>query len=77
MNITPLLRLAHKDHELPGWFPYAVAASLVIALGAGIKSGWKLSGETQPPSPPPPPGPPQQAGVIHGLSDWTSGQFRI
>jgi hypothetical protein len=48
-------------HETPEWLPFAIVASLLIAVGAGIKSGWKLSGdEAKPPSTP------QQAGVLNG-----------
>jgi len=68
-----------QKRELPGWFPFAIVASAVVAIAAGARSGWTLSGD-QPkpnPTPQPPPGPPQQASVLNGLGDWTSGQFRI
>lgn len=65
--------MAHKQ-EFPGWFPYAVTASFLVMVGAGMKSGWKLSGNEPPPPPPPPipPGTPQvkQAGA---LQDWGLG----
>jgi len=60
--------VAHKN-ELPVWFPFAVVASGLIALGAGLRSNW---GRTTAAAPPPPPLPPQvkQAGV---LQDWGLG----
>jgi hypothetical protein len=61
-----------KKTDLPGWFPYALTASFLVMVGAGIKSGWKLSGNEPPPPPPPPtpPGSPQvkQAGVLQ--AEW-------
>lgn len=51
-------------NNTPGWLPYAITASFLVAVAAGIKSGWKLSGGDQPKAPP---GPPRQAGV---LQDW-------
>jgi hypothetical protein len=59
--------------DLPGWFPFAVVASFLVMVGAGMKSGWKISGNEPPPPPPPiPPGTPQvkQAGA---LQDWGLG----
>ena len=53
-----------RKHGMPGWFPYALAASAVVAIGAGLRSGWKTSAD-QPKAPPPPPPPPSNA-----LSDW-------
>ncbi len=53
----------HKKH-LPGWFPFALTASFIIAVAAGIRSQGKLSGET--PKPPPPPTPPAPGA----LQDW-------
>lgn len=54
-----------KAGELPGWFPFAIGASLVLVIAAGSRSGWKLSGSSAS-VPPTPPGPPVQAGVLHG-----------
>ncbi len=58
-----------KSNELPKWFPFAVVASGLIALGAGLRSNW---GRATAAAPPPPPLPPQvkQAGV---LQDWGLG----
>jgi len=42
-----------KKAELPEWFPFALIASAVIAIGAGVRSGWKTAAD-QPPSPLPP-----------------------
>lgn len=55
---------SRKKHKLPGWFPFALLASGLIAIGAGIKSNW---GRAKGPAPLPPPGPPQQAGILHGI----------
>jgi hypothetical protein len=57
--------------DLPEWFPFAVAASFLVMIGAGIKSGWKTSSA---PKPPPQPQPVAQAGV---LQDWATGDYRI
>jgi len=58
--------MTHKKDDLPGWFPFALVASAVIAIGAGIRSKWKTSASNEaPPSPQTPPV--QQAGVLH---DW-------
>lgn len=67
--------MAHAAHNrLPGWFPFALIASGVIAIGAGIRSGWKLPADQRPPTPPPPnPQSPVQAGVLH---DWAEGCVR-
>jgi hypothetical protein len=46
-----------KKHELPGWFPFALLASGLVAIAAGIKSNW---GRAKPPGP-------VQAGI---LQDW-------
>ena len=54
--------------DLPGWFPFALAASAVIAIGAGIRSGWKAAASA-PKTPPV-----TQAGV---LQDWATGDYRI
>lgn len=69
-----------RKNELPGWFPFAVVASFLVMVGAGLRSNWKVAGNTlppppsspPPPPPPPPPGAPQvkQAGV---LQDWGLG----
>ena len=56
--------MASKKHELPGWFPYAVTASFLVMIGAGLRSNWGRAGN-EPPSPPVPPV--QKAGV---LQDW-------
>jgi hypothetical protein len=62
-----------KKQELPGWFPFALAASFLVMVGAGLRSNWGRSTAAAPPPPPPiPPGPPavKQAGV---LQDWGIG----
>jgi hypothetical protein len=53
--------VAHAKNELPGWFPFALVASGLIALGAGMRSNW---GRAKGPAPLPTG--PQQAGVLHG-----------
>jgi hypothetical protein len=53
-----------KKKDLPGWFPFALVATGLIAVAAGIRSKGKLSGETA--SAPPTPPPLKQAGVIQG-----------
>jgi len=55
--------MAHKKNELPGWFPFAVIASGLVMIGAGIRSKWKLPAD----QPAPPTGSPQQASV---LNEW-------
>jgi hypothetical protein len=65
--------MARKKGDLPEWLPFALAASAVVALVAGARSGWTLSGDRKPPPPPPPPTP-VQAGV---LQDWFAGDYRI
>lgn len=52
--------MAHKKHELPGWFPFAITASFLVMIAAGVKSNW---GRAKPPAPPGP----VQAGV---LQEW-------
>jgi hypothetical protein len=52
--------MARKKHDLPGWFPFAIAAAAATALFAGARSGWRLSGD-QPKTEPPPP---------QGVNDW-------
>jgi hypothetical protein len=53
--------MAHAKNELPGWFPYAITASFLVMIGAGIKSNW---GKAKAPAPL------QQGGV---LQDWFGG----
>jgi hypothetical protein len=53
--------MARKKGELPGWFPFALLASGLVALGAGMRSNW---GRAKGPAPLP--AGPQQAGVLHG-----------
>lgn len=68
--------MAHADsRELPGWFPYAVTASFLVMVGAGLKSGWKVSGND--PKPPPPSTPPavRQAGVLQEWGLGTPGRW--
>lgn len=57
-----------QKNDLPGWFPFAVAASFLVMIGAGVKSNWGRKTAAAPP----PPLPPQvkQAGV---LQDWGLG----
>lgn len=59
-----------KKSSTPGWLPFALAGSFLVALGAGWRAGWKLAGE---PAKPPTPLPPAQGA----LSDWLSGELRI
>lgn len=59
--------MVRTENKLPGWFPFAVAASFLVMVGAGLRSGWKVSrDEPKPPIPPPV----KQAGV---LQDWGLG----
>lgn len=57
--------MSHK-HELPGWFPYALTASFLVMIGAGIRSNWGRTAQAAPPPPQPVP-PVAKAGV---LQDW-------
>jgi hypothetical protein len=67
--------MAHK--QLPGWFPFALLASGLIAIGAGIKSNWGRPATLAKTTPP---GAPVQGGVLQdfwgglrgipGLSRW-------
>lgn len=64
--------MTHKKNELPGWFPFALVASGLIAIGAGIRSNW---GRAAAPAPLPDAQPPvKQAGV---LQDWALGDYRV
>jgi hypothetical protein len=56
--------MARKKHDLPGWFPFALAAAAATALLAGARSGWRLSGDRPKVAAEPPP--PQ------GVNDWFS-----
>ncbi len=47
---------AKKKNDLPGWFPFAMASTVIVGLLAGAKSRWTLA-KDMPPSPPPPPAP--------------------
>ena len=58
--------MSHKS-DLPGWFPFAVVASAVLVIAAGVKSGWRLAADQPKPTPPSPVPPVSQAGV---LQDW-------
>lgn len=62
--------------KVPEWFPFALIASGLIAVGAGIRSGFKTAADIPPPPPPTPPSPPplSRAGV---LRDWFEGDYRI
>ena len=51
-----------NKHELPGWFPFAIVASGLVMIGAGIRAKWKLPADQTAPVPP---GPQQQAGILH------------
>jgi hypothetical protein len=53
-----------KKNELPGWFPFALVASGLIAIGAGIRSNWGRAVAAAPPQPATPPV--KQAGVVQG-----------
>lgn len=35
------------------WLPFGLAASFLVMIAAGVRSGWKLPAD-QPPPPPPP-----------------------
>ena len=65
--------MTHKKNELPGWFPFALVASGLIAIGAGIRSNW---GRAAAPLPLATDGqsPPVKAGV---LQDWALGDYRV
>lgn len=54
-----------RRKRLPGWFPFALIASGMLAVGAGIKASRKATAAAPPPGPNPlPPAPPlSQAGV--------------
>lgn len=61
-----------KKDDLPGWFPFAIGASLVLVIAAGSRANWTLAAD-MPKEPPPPPNPNpqspppvQQAGLVHG-----------
>ena len=69
-----LLDMAHKKSELPKWFPFALAASAVIAIGAGIRSGGRTAANAPTPPPTPPQPPIRQAAV---LQDWFTGDYRV
>jgi len=64
---------SRKKNDLPGWFPFAVVASGLIAIGAGIRSNW---GRTQAAAPPPPDAQPpvQKASVLQG--EWAGVSYR-
>lgn len=61
--------MAHKKHELPGWFPYALTASFLVMIGAGIKSNWGRPAAVA--AGPPPPVPPVRQGGV--LQEWLGG----
>ena len=64
--------MTHKKNELPGWFPFALVASGLIAIGAGIRSNW---GRAVGPLPlPDDQSPVKKAGV---LQDWALGDYRV
>ena len=46
--------------DLPGWFPFAVTASFLVMVGAGIRANWKTSQAAPKP-------PVKQAGM---LQEW-------
>lgn len=54
-----------KHHGMPGWFPFALAASALGVLFAGAKTGWGHAGEPEAKKMPPEPPPPQS-----GVKDW-------
>lgn len=60
--------MSRRREGIPEWLPFAIMASGLLVISAGIRSGWKTAAD-QPPPPPPPPSPPplSQAGV---LKDW-------
>lgn len=65
--------MARKKHDIPEWLPFGIAASAFVALVAGARAGWRLSGDrSTPPSTTPPQV--QQGGV---LRDWFAGDYRI
>lgn len=61
--------MAMTRDGIPLWFPFALAASAVVAIAAGSRSGWKTSAD-QPKSPPPTP-------PSSGLQDWLAAGLRI
>lgn len=63
------MAVTRKDEGMPPWLPFAIAASAVIAIAAGARSGWKTSADQPPPPVPPPPSP--------GLQDWFGAGLRI
>lgn len=53
--------------ELPGWFPFALVGSGLVALAAGYRSNWGRATYRSTP-------PVAKAGV---LQDWMSGDYRM
>lgn len=62
--------MAVRKNTLPGWFPFALIASGFVAIGAGIRSNWRLAREIEAERKQPSPQPPVvQAGVVRGQFD--------
>jgi hypothetical protein len=67
-----------KKDTMPDWFPFALTASFLVMIGAGIRSNWGRATAAAEPPPPPAPStaPVQQAGIVHGaLSEWGVVRF--
>jgi len=61
-----LMTHRRKKNDLPGWFPFALVASGLVALAAGMKSNWGRATAAAPPPEPSPTPPVQKAGVVQG-----------
>jgi hypothetical protein len=46
--------MSAKKKDLPGWFPFAMATTVVVGLLSGARSRWKLLEPESPPAPPEP-----------------------
>ena len=42
-----------RKSKTPGWLPFGLLASGLVAIAAGVKSGWKTSGAKPAGTPPP------------------------
>lgn len=59
-----------RKQGTPAWLPFAIVASGFVALAAGIKSGFRIGGET---AASPPPGAPPTTTKAGVLQDWNDG----
>lgn len=57
-----------NTRELPGWFPFALLASGLVVIGAGLRSNW---GRTAAVASGPPGSPAVKQGGV--LQDWGLG----